>query len=796
MIDIKRFLFSFGFTFTLTVAAGEFLLKDSWIVGAAAVAAFAFSVLLFLSACLAKKKKRFREICFSAAFLSLAVAFGAARWSYADFHYARTGELFAGKSVELTLEITEESRVTRSGAVLYTARPLAGNPFSYSVSFSDRSGLNLEVYDRIQGTFSAELPLEDYRSKNRAENKILYLTLEKDTGYDILRSEDKPFGYCFVLLRRSVKTTFSRWLGEASGFACGMMTGDSGGLSEADYDALARAGLLHVTAVSGLHVSLLCSLLMLVLKPVRIVPVRLLLCGGCIFLLCGICGFTPSAVRAAVMTGFSFLPAFCPGKPRYEPLNGLGLAALLILGINPMCIGSASFLLSFSSTLGILVLCEPLTEKISSFAFRRFSFIPGKISGAVIACFSVSVSCFLFSAPVTVLCFGTLTPAGILSNLLVFFLFPVVFALCLVLLLFSAIPGLSSLCFLPAFFIKIGVNYIMSVARHIAALDFATFELSRNRLPVILILLFIAAFSVGLLLLGKRARKKKQKKKYLFLSVVLVILSAAVFLFVFAGTFFPGNLASSDIQIAFLNVGQGSCIVVRDGDMTVVYDCGGTVSPAGTAETWLRKNEVDEIDYLVVSHLHDDHANGVASLCGKYPVGTICFPAAEGEAELESEIRLAAMKYDIPILSLSEDFEFSSERLSFHLLTAHIDPDSDDQNENCVVLKLDYLDFTALFTGDIPSAAEKRLLDSYGAFSVDVLAVPHHGSSFSSSDEFLFRLAPSVSVISVGAGNTYGHPADEVVSRLLSYGSVFLTKDSGTVTVTTDGTSIFVSTEK
>lgn len=755
------------------------------------------AVCLFVLSCLFRKKNITETVLLPFAFIFLAAAAGACLWGVSEVRYEKALHRVSG-SVDLTLVVTEEQTVSRSGTVWYTAEAEEGGLAGFRVMFPDRSGLNLEEYDKIRGRFEP-LSWDDSGSSDRADNILCRLTLDKSVGYDVMKTKDKPFGYRLIALRSYIKGTLSKYLSEFSGFACGMMTGDTGGLSSAEYNALSRAGLLHATAVSGLHVSMLCSMLLFFLKPIKKPVVKTLVCGGILFLLCGVCGFSPSAVRATLMAVFSFLPEFYPGmRVRYEPLNGLGLSALLILMLNPFVVGSASFLLSFSATLGILVLSRPITERISTFVFRKLSYIPGRIAESFIGCFAVSVSSFVFTSPFLLLLFGKVLPLAIVSNLLVFFMFPVVFCFCTFLLLFSAVPGLSFLCKVSAIPIKIGVHYIMSVAQNIASFSFASFDIEGNKIWFGLLLLLIAAFAVCILLFSKKTRKKKQKKTVTVLASVSVLLSAAVFVFLFLVSLsaLSGTDAKAEPEIQFLNVGQGSCVVIRYEDTTVVYDCGGTISPAKNAEEWLRKSGADDIDWLVVSHLHDDHANGVAALCEKYPVKNIVFPEAEGEAEIESAVRNAAEKYDIAVSELSEDMTVPAGEMDLKLFTKHIDPEADDQNENCLVLKLDYGEFTALFTGDITAAAEKRLLDGYGAFSVDLLSVPHHGSLYSSSEEFLFRLAPSVSVISVGEGNLYGHPANEVVSRLLGYGSVYMTKDSGTVTVTTDGEKFSVVTER
>lgn len=792
---MKRLLFSAGAAMTAAMLVGQILGLDfPMIIAGTAMLCAALILVFFL--CFRKEKI---SILAPAAVLLLFAALGALRWGTAELEYNKGIDLYNNKTVKLDLTIIDlppsSDTVWMTAAVTDNENKL----FSGKVSVPNFGILNLSVGDRLCGQFHLTVPSETVRKNKQAEGILFTAVLLTDKDYDIIRTAKTPVSAYFSLFRQEIRNRFLYYLGKEAGFACGLMTGDTSGLPEEDLEALRRAGLLHITAVSGLHVSMLCSMIGFLLQPIKSRWKKAVLCGGCVLLLCGVSGFSPSAVRAALMAGFSFLPACYAGmKVRYEPLNGLGFAACIILTVNPFAVGSASFLLSFCATLGILILAGPIEGKLSTFVFRVFSLIPGKAMQAVIRCFSTSAGCFVFSAPATLLLFGTVTPAGVLSNLLLFFLLPFVFVCCAILFIFSEIPGFDFLCRALAVPIQIGVNTIMDSAGWISALAFSSFSIEENKKYIILILLILSLAAICVMIYGKKVRKKAQKKKTAIFSGITATASAIVLAFVFlisvSSRTESGN--SDRLQIAFLNVGQGSCIVVTYEDTTVLYDCGGSATPANTAGNWLRKNQIDDIDYLILSHLHDDHANGVAALCEKYPVGQILIPAAKGEAETEAQVQNAADKRNIPILELSEDFTISSGNALFTLMTRHIDPGSSDQNENCIVLKIEQEQFTALLTGDITATAEKRILDSYGEFQVDLFSVPHHGSQHSSSEEFLYRITPTVSVISVGEGNTYGHPADEVVSRLLSYGKVYMTKDAGTVIASSDGKTFSVTTEK
>ena len=135
----------------------------------------------------------------------------------------------------------------------------------------------------------------------------------------------------------------------------------------------------------------------------------------------------------------------------------------------------------------------------------------------------------------------------------------------------------------------------------------------------------------------------------------------------------------------------------------------------------------------------------------------------------------------------TEDLYRNFGEAKIKLLTEHLDPESSDQNENSIVSVVSYSNFSVMFTGDITSKAEKRLVEAYGlSLRTKILTVPHHGSKYSSSEEFLAMVSPKISVISVGK-NSYGHPADAVLEKLLNYGSVLTTQTLGEIEFITDG---------
>lgn len=234
-------------------------------------------------------------------------------------------------------------------------------------------------------------------------------------------------------------------------------------------------------------------------------------------------------------------------------------------------------------------------------------------------------------------------------------------------------------------------------------------------------------------------------------------------------TYIPEYRSSKTASINTLNVGQGLSVAVLGKDSTIIFDCGSINSSknAGdyTAEFLLTQGR-KEADALILSHLHKDHANGVARLLSRIKVNKIYIsdasPDAEGiiaEIEKEAEIRGS----EIIILS-DGDYSIAYNDISLSLYSG-FGRDSKDENDLGIISKFDLLGYNVLITGDISYKLEEKLAAFYNLDDVSLLLVGHHGSRISSSPLFLDEVKPETAIISVG-NNSFGHPSDIVLERL------------------------------
>ena len=285
--------------------------------------------------------------------------------------------------------------------------------------------------------------------------------------------------------------------------------------------------------------------------------------------------------------------------------------------------------------------------------------------------------------------------------------------------------------------------------------------------------LVYAVLLAGVLIKGK-------KRLRVPFAVCGAALCAAVALTV--STFRSGAMAA-----AVLDVGQGESVLLRCGDSWTLVDCGGdSMDNAGDiAADYIRSMGGQRLDLLVITHFHDDHANGVPQLLERVPVDAIAFPAAAEESPLKGAILSAAEEKQIALYEIGEDRTVTLAGESLRLFAPL---GAGETNEEGLSVLATSGDFDVLITGDMGGDVEQLLLEHTELPHVELLVAGHHGSKYSTSPELLAAIQPETAVISVGADNRYGHPTSETLERLSAAGTeLYRTDLQGTVLIRARG---------
>ena len=249
----------------------------------------------------------------------------------------------------------------------------------------------------------------------------------------------------------------------------------------------------------------------------------------------------------------------------------------------------------------------------------------------------------------------------------------------------------------------------------------------------------------------------------------------------------------SDLTVHFLDVGQGDSILIQLPNGQVMLIDGGGAGSANNILSYMRSLEITTIDYLVATHPHEDHIGGLPSIIEAIDIKAVYMPRVSHSTQtferflttIQNEgLQINAARAGVNILSTPD----------LHIdIVAPVRDDYSELNNHSAVIKLTYRDAGFLFTGDAEALSEEHITANVLS---DVLKVGHHGSNTSTSESFLYKVQPTFAVISVGSNNSYGHPSDEVLSRLDDAGVyVFRTDIQGTIIATSDGAIISFNTE-
>ncbi len=543
-------------------------------------------------------------------------------------------------------------------------------------------------------------------------------------------------------------------------FAVSLITGDRSAFTSDEQVAynFSTTGLYHIIAVSGMHLTFLLALPMLLLKNKRrfaifAIPLTIFYMA--------FTGFTPSICRAGIMQ----ISLMCSYLFRREAdsLTSLFTALLILLLINPYSIASVSLQLSFLSMLGLILFSQRICDGV-----RRH--LPDKLRKSravtyILSGLSASVSVTIFIVPPVAVYFGNISLISPLSSFVVVTVLSIAYPLCII----ACIAGLifapaGAVLALPASFL---LTVIMKAVTFFASIPFASVTTENPYILVWLVFVYILGIICALAKLPLSRTAFPAGISVIFLCAALILPS------------FSGN--ANVMKVTFLNVGQGLCTVIEKGDLVTVVDCGSSSSDTAgeTAANFLKSRGKNTIDLLILTHYHEDHTNGLGYLLSAMNVKTIAAPDPADD-DGSSDVITLAKRY-------GQDIEYISENTSAEMdgcvISIFAPLMGKGENERCLSVLATQEDFDVLITGDMPEEGEIMLIESAELPDIEVLSVGHHGSATSAHEMLLDTLTPEAAVISVGE-NSYGHPSAETITRLQERDiSVFRTDISGDITV-------------
>ena len=232
---------------------------------------------------------------------------------------------------------------------------------------------------------------------------------------------------------------------------------------------------------------------------------------------------------------------------------------------------------------------------------------------------------------------------------------------------------------------------------------------------------------------------------------------------------------NTSLKTYFFNVGQADSILIQNNEKNMLIDAGNNEDGEMLVNN-LKQLNVEKIDYLIGTHPHEDHIGGMDNIINNFEIGTIYMPNVQTNTKTFEDVLDAVSNKNLKIETPKVNDTFLLGEANCKILS--VTDDEDNLNQSSIVIQLNFKDLSYLFMGD----AEKEIEESIDVGKVNILKVGHHGSDTSSSLDFINKIAPEVSIISVGKDNSYGHPSDDVIERLENIGSkVYRTDEVGNI---------------
>ncbi|WIV10667.1 DNA internalization-related competence protein ComEC/Rec2 [Proteiniborus sp. MB09-C3] len=678
---------------------------------------------------------------------------------------------------ELVLEGFIESRTIssedKSTYVVKVNRVLYDNKL-YKVeekillNYYDKQILDIRDEVRVKGTLV--LPRENtnpglFNYKLYLQTKNIHTILNSDSTFinTISQGQTSQVQALRLKFQRNISNILNRTLSEKnSKLMSSIILGDSSLLDDETGARFRELGLSHILAVSGLHIGIIYLFISKTLRFLGIdkrisIVTALIIIWGYAFLI----GFPASVLRASVM--FSLLSLSILVYRRYDSINTLSLAALLLLFIRPLWIFDVGYQLSFIATASIIMFTPRINWLLSIYSKRA-----ARLLSSLIA---VQIGLF----PVLAYHFNSYAVLSLISNLVLIPIFSFSLILCFILILVSLVYINAAL--ILGFLLNTILNFADMIIDMFYRLSFVNIYLPSLGIGYILLYYFLLLISLRII---KIDFFKPRINKLIFNYMAIVILIGFFIAFTY-----------NETTLEFIDVGQGDSCLISTKDKVILVDTGGnTFGNFDVGERivlpYLLKKGISRLDAVFISHFHEDHAEGLIPLIKNIKIDNIFIGYENDKSTLFKEIIYNANKYNIKVSTISEgDLIYVDDNNllkvlnpSYNVSTENID----NENNLSLVFILESYGNNILFTGDIEQDTEHKIVNSIDLKGVDIIKVPHHGSRTSSTSELLNKIKPSYAAIQVGKNN-FGHPNNEVMERYKQIGAtIYRNDENGLIT--------------
>ena len=636
----------------------------------------------------------------------------------------------------------------------------------------------------IEGTY--EIPETQRNYKGFDYNK--YLKQKNILG--IIKAENlilksKEHGNPLLLFSNKISNKIEKKLKELLSYevypiVISLSVGNMDFIEENMQEQFRNAGLLHVLAVSGTHMTYLILGTGMMFKNLFGKRKTYYLSIFIILFYILITGFSVSIIRSAIMGIIMLISKIVYRKN--DIWTSMGLSLLIILFYNPYLILDLGMQLSYGGTIGIVLfqrdILKFLEEKMLN--MQKNKFFINKLIKPIIEIISITISAQIIIIPIIIYSINTLNIYFLISNIFVGVIIEPLTILCFILLISIFIN--NSLSTFIAYFVNMGIK-ILNFCAKIGDLPYSKIYFPTPNLSIVI---FSFAISFFVLMFFKNYYAKNKNATQIRLRNLVALFKYRIrqinrkfFIVLFILSIFfmyVLKLIPSDLKVHFIDVGQGDAtFIITPNNSTILIDGGGNLTSSfdvgeNTLIPYILDRGFSSIDFVMISHFDYDHVGGILSLLENLEVKKIIISKQyEMTDNYEKFLEIVCNK-NIDIILVGAGDKINIEKnLYFDILWPSKDFITENAiNNNAIVAKMVYGKFNMLFTGDIEEIAEKEILKNYDkkVLNAVVLKVAHHGSKTSSTEEFLENVNPKIALIGVGKNNNFGHPSGEVLYRL------------------------------
>ena len=626
-------------------------------------------------------------------------------------------------------------------------------------------GCKLRLYYSQDKTFlpsariNAEIQVADTESNDKFDADGVHITgyatkITTDKEYDA-----KSFSYMCYKARNFVSNRIDSFNTETAAFVTGMILGDKSKMSGVFVNKFSDIGMSHVMAVSGMHLLFAVLFFDFLFAFFGMgYKLRCMFSALSVILFLILSGFAVSCIRSAIMV-FILYAGKLTNKSS-DSLTSLSFAAFLILLVTPFNVRSASFVLSASATLGIIVL-TPIFNLSRCFSFKNYH--ADKVFRFVCTSVAVSLAANVACLPALIIMFKEVNLLSPLSNILLIFPIQTLFYLGFAQIVLSFIPVLSSVLSNTA-------SYIYNLIKYITEWEYS-FKFTSINAGYKYFYLVFALF--GVLILGIFVYYFKFPKKKIYPYVYSYVIFCLI---LFAINFFNSR---NTVKAEFVDVGQGSCTIFSKDESAVIIDCGGQYTDKLYES--LKYSYVKNIELIALTHFDTDHVKYLLNLVNSYDIEKIIFPEFCDVKEI-SDVLEKAVTNGTEIISMAEDVTIDV--LDGASVTVFLSRAYDvRRNDNTSALyKFEYCGSSVVCPGDMNYFQELVYVGYGSLLDCDILLAPHHGSSGNLIDTILDLYSPDYTVISCGKDNSYGHPSENLLKRVSAVSQVLRTDQMSTIT--------------